>query len=255
MKAACSSLLLFFAWVALAAADFGFGFGYAFLQPLGDYRIVGVMRVGDEVEAVVERTKDGARTWVREQSTFDGYVVERIVPQGAASTLEVSRAGLRYQIGLRAPKGGPKVQFDTEMARLNGDTDALGNLTRQGRAKILHQVSCFANIAQKLMAREPAKTEFSMNDVRTLYQAYKLYGEIPEEREMADPFSEKPLEWQIADFIEEFHSVAGESYAGIVITAGTTQLSVTTARGEVVTFAMQEMNGENLFESIFSCGN
>ncbi|WP_269539067.1 hypothetical protein [Cerasicoccus fimbriatus] len=235
MKVVLLSLLALMNASLLLGYDFNTSF--RFLQPLGDYHLVGLLRVDDDVVAIIERDKDHARFRVSADDELDGYKVVRLALNGRESYVELERAGNAYRVGLKRVKTD-----DVESAHLAsveaGFINEDGSLTPQGRDHIEQNLRNLIDAALEKLDRENINTA-TFADLEADYQRTKatimnagmetLYSEFIQFRHTFEAF-------------HELTAIAGENYSSFRFTQDTFHFSVVTRYGETVEYSVLTNN-------------
>lgn len=194
-------------------------------QPLGDYQLVSVFRMGDYSEAVVQHDS-GERFRLKEGVSIDGYLVTQIVPRSHASYVELERLGGRYQITMARAGELENRLREMSLAEVKGHVDANGRLTNLGRRMITQNLEALANAAY-IQMKKTGVDRVDLNALAKYYQPSEYTGN-------ADPFAPPQRHSMIRRAILELQSIAGEDYARFQVTRHAPKIAIRTSAGELV---------------------
>ncbi|WP_269539066.1 hypothetical protein [Cerasicoccus fimbriatus] len=226
MKAALLSLILLGVFYPLYAADEG-----ASVQSASCFRLVGLMRIDDDAEAIVEDLDYGLRYRVRQDSLIDDFRVRRVMAQKDSSFVELERDGVQYRIHLH---GGASVSERPQhrMALTIGDIESNGKLTGKGSGAIAENLNLLVMAAHEKMRRD-AVTVVTFQD---LVSDYEKLDPAVKEAGIFDPFMRDSSNnrTMLLTAFKNLRQVAGEDYSSLQITRESEQVQVVTGYGEVV---------------------
>ena len=226
MKAALLSLILLGVFSPLHAAD-----EVGSVQSASCFRLVGLMRIDDDAEAIVEDLDYGLRYRVRQDSLIDDFRVRRVMAQKDSSFVELERDGVQYRIHLH---GGASVSARPQhrMALTVGDIEANGKLTGKGSGAIAENLNLLVLAAHEKMRRD-AVTVVSYQD---LVADYEKLDPAAKEAGFFDPFmrDSSANRTMLLTAFKNLRQVAGEDYSSLQITRESEQVQVVTGYGEVV---------------------
>lgn len=194
-------------------------------QPLSDYQLATVFRMGDYAEAVVLHPASGERYRLKEGVVLDGFCVTGIVPRSNASYVTLERDGEQFVLGMSRSGELGNMRQAMSLAQMKGHVTAEGRLTSQGRRAIRNNLQALCLAAHVHMSETGAETV----DLATLVKVYQL-----DKEKSNDPFAAPVLADQIRVWIDELDMIDGENYSTIKFTRHLPKVSVRTATGELV---------------------
>ncbi|WP_309380491.1 hypothetical protein [Cerasicoccus frondis] len=201
-------------------------------QSLNGFRLVGLMRIDDEAEAIVEQVDAGQRYRVRKNSLLDDYRVRRVIARDKETYVELERAGEVYQIHMH---GCASVEASQQfrLGQLMGDIDENGQLTDKGRRRIERNLDHLIAAAYEKMTLDNVQ-KVTFQDLVADYQNPDLRSANGGYDPFASPNSNARDYLSMA--FDQLSIIAGEDYSGLELDQKTGALWVETRYGEVVNY-------------------